>query len=297
MTTGDTNLAAGAEAVGATEPTSIDEIFDDISDVTVTEEEETGGDTQPAEDKAGAAETQKAGEPAQGDKPAQAGSAEEPVKLTYRGETKDYSREQLIELAQKGLDYDGVRADRDRLRDHHPALEVIDLYARQNNMTREQYLDFARQKADEREAEPTVRQLMGQGVPEAAARELALRRMRDERATQKAKEDAAQTAAKRQQEQDKEARTRADYAALVKYGKDNGIDLTELPREVIRDIVGGMTPLDAYLRYENRTIKLQLEQLTKNQANKTKNPGPAATAAPEKEKGGFDDAFDEIFGF
>ena len=146
--------------------------------------EGASADTKPTE-------TQPQNEPTQD--PTQQPEAET-FTLKYKGQENKYTREQLLELASKGLDYDGLRADRDRLRDNHPALAILDRYAKQNGMTREQYMEFAQQKADEAEAAPVIRQLMDSGVPEAAAKELALRRLQESRGqeTQRRQEQEAQ---------------------------------------------------------------------------------------------------------
>lgn len=272
--------------------------FDDGQDVDVTvdgEEEgegrENGSGREPEAGDAGSTDTQEDGQP-NGAQPAGA----ETFTLKYKGQEEQYTREQLLELAQKGRDYDGLREDRDRLRDHHPALELIDRYAARNNMTREQYLEFAQRRADEDEAAPVVRQLMEAGTPEAVARELALRRLQETRgqARRQQEQQAAQT--REEQQRNAEAEKQAGYRALVDYANQNGIDLSKLPQEVLRDINAGMKPLEAYLRYENASLRLERSQREQNEKNKDKNPGRVNDKAPAAVKDPFDDAFDEVFG-
>lgn len=272
--------------------------FDDGQDVDVTvdgEEEgegrENGSGSEPEAGDAGSTDTQEDGQP----NGAQTAGAET-FTLKYKGQEEQYTREQLLELAQKGRDYDGLREDRDRLRDHHPALELIDRYAARNNMTREQYLEFAQRRADEDEAAPVVRQLMEAGTPEAVARELALRRLQETRgqARRQQEQQAAQT--REEQQRNAEAEKQAGYRALVDYANQNGIDLSKLPQEVLRDINAGMKPLEAYLRYENASLRLERSQREQNEKNKDKNPGRVNDKAPAAVKDPFDDAFDEVFG-
>ena len=272
--------------------------FDDGQDVDVTvdgEEEGEGRENEsgrePEAGGAGGTDTQEDGQP----NGAQTAGAET-FTLKYKGQEEQYTREQLMELAQKGRDYDGLREDRDRLRDHHPALELIDRYAARNNMTREQYLEFAQRRADEDEAAPVVRQLMEAGTPEAVARELALRRLQETRgqARRQQEQQAAQT--REEQQRNAEAEKQAGYRALVDYANQNGIDLSKLPQEVLRDINAGMKPLEAYLRYENASLRLERSQREQNEKNKDKNPGRVNDKAPAAVKDPFDDAFDEVFG-
>lgn len=217
-------------------------------------------------------------------------AAEEGTALTYKGQTQTYTREQLIELAQKGLDYDGLRADRDRLRDNHPALAILDRYAKQSGMTRDQYLDFCNKQADESEIAPVVAELKAKGTPETVARELALRRLqatRGQEAQKKAEDQARQTADEKAK---KEADQKADFLALAKYATANKIDLKELPQEVIRAIADGQKPMDAYRDYEIRQLRMENEQLKTNGKNKTKNPGPANDNTPGKTEDALDAA-------
>lgn len=245
------------------------------------------GEGAPADTKP--TETQPQNEPTQD--PTQQPEAET-FTLKYKGQENKYTREQLLELASKGLDYDGLRADRDRLRDNHPALAILDRYAKQNGMTREQYMEFAQQKADEAEAAPVIRQLMDSGVPEAAAKELALRRLQESRGqeTQRRQEQEAQE--KQNREQQAEAQKQADYKALIDYVKQNGVDLQQLPQEVLVNIAQkGMKPLEAYLQYENAQLRLKNSQLEQNQKNSKKNPGKVGFDAPEKVEGALEAAF------
>ena len=265
---------------------------DDLDNDEDLEVEYDDGEGAPADTKP--TETQPQNEPTQD--PTQQPEAET-FTLKYKGQENKYTREQLLELASKGLDYDGLRADRDRLRDNHPALAILDRYAKQNGMTREQYMEFAQQKADEAEAAPVIRQLMDSGVPEAAAKELALRRLQESRGqeTQRRQEQEAQE--KQTREQQAEAQKQADYKALIDYAKQNGVDLQQLPQEVLVNIAQkGMKPLEAYLQYENAQLRLKNSQLEQNQKNQQKNLGRIQDNKPQKIKDPFDEAFDEAFG-
>ena len=213
------------------------------------------------------------------------------IRLSYRGEEKEYTREELVALAQKGLDYDGLRADRDRLRQGDtPEGRLIDRYAKAAGMSREQYLRFAAQAAEEQEAAPEARKLMESGVPEAEARELALRRLREQQADRRAREDR-ETEAREQEARD------AGFRELTDYGRKNGLDLSALEPEVIRNIAeGGMRPLEAYLAWEHKQLRLENSQLRQNERNKEKNPGRVTQAGPKAKAGdGFDAGFSEVF--
>ena len=89
----------------------------------------------------------------------------------------------------------------------------------------------------------------------------------------------------------------ADYKALIDYAKQNGVDLQQLPQEVLVNIAQkGMKPLEAYLQYENAQLRLKNSQLEQNQKNQQKNLGRIQDNKPQKIKDPFDEAFDEAFG-
>ena len=109
------------------------------------------------------------------------------------------------------------------------------------------------------------------------------------------KEQEAQE--KQTREQQAEAQKQADYKALIDYAKQNGVDLQQLPQEVLVNIAQkGMKPLEAYLQYENAQLRLKNSQLEQNQKNQQKNLGRIQDNKPQKIKDPFDEAFDEAFG-
>ena len=265
---------AETETLDALDNEPVEATFDDEEGPEAADTHAEGGTGKAAEDTAEAA-------------PEEDGK----IRLSYRGEEKEYTREELVALAQKGLDYDGLRADRDRLRQGDtPEGRLIDRYAKAAGMSREQYLRFAAQAAEEQEAAPEARKLMESGVPEAEARELALRRLREQQADRRAREDR-ETEAREQEARD------AGFRELADYGRKNGLDLSALEPEVIRDIAeGGMRPLEAYLAWEHKQLRLENSQLRQNERNKEKNPGRVTQAGPQAKAGdGFDAGFPEVF--
>ena len=249
---------AETETLDALDNEPVEATFDDEEGPEAADTHAEGGTGKAAEDTAEAA-------------PEEDGK----IRLSYRGEEKEYTREELVALAQKGLDYDGLRADRDRLRQGDtPEGRLIDRYAKAAGMSREQYLRFAAQAAEEQEAAPEARKLMESGVPEAEARELALRRLREQQADRRAREDR-ETEAREQEARD------AGFRELADYGRKNGLDLSALEPEVIRNIAeGGMRQLEAYLAWEHKQLRLENSQLRQNERNKEKNPGRVTQAGP-----------------
>lgn len=288
---GDTHLDNDTAEVALED--QLTEAFDENEDEDLEVEYDDDGESSAADTKP----EEQQPEVTTAEDPTQQQPEAETFVLKYKGQEGKYTREQLMELASKGLDYDGIRADRDRLRDHHPALAVIDRYAAIAGKTREEYLAFAQQQADEAEIAPAVRQLMESGVPEAAAKELALRRLQETRGNEQRQKQQAEEEAKQSKAQEAEAQKQADYKALIDYAKENGVDLQKLPQEVLVNIAQkGMKPLEAYLQYENAQLRLKNSQLEQNQKNQNKNPGRIRDDRPAQSKDPFDEAFDEIFG-
>ena len=84
---------------------------------------------------------------------------------------------ELVAAAQKGLDYDNVRARLEQAQQSAPAVQLVERYAAANGMTVEQYLQFANQGFEQQ----AVAQLVAQGVPEPAAKDLMAERLRLDR--------------------------------------------------------------------------------------------------------------------
>ena len=57
-----------------------------------------------------------------------------------------------------------------------------------------------------------------------------------------------------------------------------------------------MRPLEAYLAWEHKQLRLENSQLRQNERNKEKNPGRVTQAGPKAKTGdGFDAGFAEVF--
>lgn len=102
-------------------------------------------------------------------------SAEEafalPVK--YNGQEQTLSREQAIEYAQKGMNYDHVAGELKQLREA-PEFTVIDQLARSAGMTRSEYVEQLKGELERQEVEKYIRQ----GIPEDYAKQLLENRRR-----------------------------------------------------------------------------------------------------------------------
>lgn len=195
--------------------------------------------------------------------------ADQPELFTIknRDETRQVTREQLVAMAQKGWDYDTVRAERDQLRqyrqDADPALELVKSYAQRNGMSVSDYLDFCRKQ-----------ELIATGLTEQdAATKLSMEKEQAELARQRAEIQAfrnQQNSVLQRAQQAQQARQRDIEAFYRAYPK---VDPKSIPQEVWAAVRGGDTLTNAYTMYENRRLQTELEAERQNKANRAKSPG------------------------
>lgn len=157
----DENMAAdvltGTDA--SAEGADFDGLFDMDGGEVTAEPQETEGQE-------GAAETQEPeADPAEGTgADAQPGRQEQPgaepkYKVKFYGQEQEMTVSELVAAAQKGLDYDNVRARLEQAQQSAPAVQLVERYAAANGMTVEQYLQFANQGFEQQ----AVAQLVAQG--------------------------------------------------------------------------------------------------------------------------------------
>lgn len=275
------------------EPNAIDDIStadfealwnDETSDLTdevdqPTLDDEEGADEDLTED----GETDEAEQPDSSDEADEPDSKEETpetFKIKYMGEELEVNREEVVQLAQKGKDYDRIRSKYDEFTtfaSKHPAyeeqIEFLNDLARQSNMTVDKLIEETR-----------IRQLVDQGFDETIAREkYALeqekRQLEREKAgIEKLKQAEQATVA------DQERRAKDIQEFLAEYPDVKPDELKGL-REVWDMVANGKSLVDAYRAYENKQLKEQLKALStkleateKNKANKAKSTGSRATS-------------------
>ena len=210
-------------------------------------------------------ESQTAGGKPDGD----GGSAKEPPEPVYTvsflGEQRELPVSELITAAQKGLNYDHVKSEREALREQSGAYQnayaVMEQMAQASGMTLDEYAAFCGKTLEENR----LREQLDRGVPEDVAKRLL-----------ELEQNESRRAGEEQQRQQQEAQ-RAQYAELLREYPD----LKELPDEVAASIAGGERPLAAYRAYELRQLKSELSALKKAEENKRKSTGSLQGDAPE----------------
>ena len=263
----------------------------------LTEDDGDGNQTEPTETE----ETSQEQGSAQGeDEQANEGTAadeqpgtEEPMfDLKYNKETKQYTRQQVTELAQKGLNYDHVTEQRDRLqqeiadltkfRDENSAiLDTLRAAAEASGKSVPEYLTSIRTNL-----------LVVQGISPETARERILREDAEQRLHSQQKAEEAEANRKR----DAEQRQKDDIARFQKKYKD--VDPKTIPQEVWEAVRGGELLTDAYGDYQRRELERQLREANeklairaKNESNRQKSLGSLQSTKQETGKDPFLEGF------
>lgn len=263
----------------------------------LTEDDGDGNQTEPTEteetsQEQGSAqgEDEQANEDTAADE--QTGTEEPMFDLKYNKETKQYTRQQVTELAQKGLNYDHVTEQRDRLqqeiadltkfRDENSAiLDTLRAAAEASGKSVPEYLTSIRTNL-----------LVAQGISPETARERILREDAEQRLHSKQKAEEAAASSKR----DAEQRQKDDIARFQKKYKD--VDPKTIPQEVWEAVRGGELLTDAYGDYQRRELERQLREANeklairaKNESNRQKSLGSLQSTKQETGKDPFLEGF------
>ncbi len=263
----------------------------------LTEDDGDGNQTEPTETEEASQEQESTqGEDEQEHEDAaadeQPGTEEPMFDLKYNKETKQYTRQQVTELAQKGLNYDHVTEQRDRLqqenadlakfRDENSAiLDTLRAAAEASGKSVPEYLTSIRTNL-----------LVAQGISPETARERILREDAEQRLHSQQKAEEAAASSKR----DTEQRQKDDIARFQKKYKD--VDPKSIPQEVWDAVRGGELLTDAYGDYQRRELERQLKEANeklairaKNESNKQKSLGSLQSTKQETGKDPFLEGF------
>lgn len=263
----------------------------------LTEDDGDGNQTEPTETEETSQEqesTQGEDEQAHEDTAAdeQPGTEEPMFDLKYNKEIKQYTRQQVTELAQKGLNYDHVTEQRDRLqqeiadltkfRDENSAiLDTLRAAAEASGKSVPEYLTSIRTNL-----------LVAQGISPETARERILREDAEQRLHSQQKAEEAAASSKR----DAEQRQKDDIARFQKKYKD--VDPKTIPQEVWEAVRGGELLTDAYGDYQRRELERQLREANeklairaKNESNRQKSLGSLQSTKQETGKDPFLEGF------
>lgn len=275
--------ASGNQTGQADEPSA----SGSITEADVRQEAENGppDGEQPAAGDQGQWQEEKQDSGESGRESGNQGEGEEQFSLKVNGNTYQVPREKMTELAQKGMDYDRVRQQRDAARAFQQENEstIASLKALAESvspgMTISDLIDRMR-----------VNMLVAQDVPEAVATERVARENAERMLREKS--DAESAEATKKERVNAEIR---DFQA-----KYPGVDVSEREiREMSGDLAAGMSFVEAYQKRQLQekesaleSLRRQLEAEKKNNQNRASSPGSQSDAGSPKTS----NAFDEFIG-
>lgn len=260
----------------------------DLSDMDFSDDEDGNQTAEPEEKQEEAVEEQPVEETPE-EKPEE---TPETFELKYNKETRKVSREEMTELAQKGLNHDRILAQRDELRgeidglrrfrsDNEATVTAIQAAAEAAGVDVPQFLRSLRENA-----------FVAQGLSRDAAKERVLR----EEAERKLEATQAQERRAANSEAEKKAAQQKDIELFVKIYKDVPPD--SIPQEVWEAVREGESLVSAYGRYEskrineeNKALQARVKAMEQNAKNKQASVGSIKSDGKETAKDPFLEAF------
>ena len=204
--------------------------------------------------------------------------------LRYMKEDKQYSENDTIILAQKGLDYDRVRSERDSLKSELPTFKeyksFLEELASDSGVSVDQLIENVRaSRLVERERKA------GNVISETAAKEQIQREKSERDKDNAVKEDEIKPEeAPAKKEKD------LDVATFIKSYPD--VKAEEIPESVWIEVRNGADLTSAYTRYENKQLKSRIAAIEQNQKNAERSTGSRKTTGNNQTYDDFDAAWD-----
>ena len=220
---------------------------------TTEEETETASETEGAQSApdGGAAETAaEAGAEAQTETTEQKADAPEKTwTLRHMDETKNVGEAEMVTLAQKGMDYDRIRAKYDESK---PAMEILSIFAKQKGVSVADYVSFLRTEAKKAD-----------GLSEAEARRSIELEDREAAVTAREAEQAAERQAAEQANAAASAaaqRRKADIDEFAREYPDVARNPDAIPKEVWDAVAAGSSLTVAYAKYTAKQAREEAER-------------------------------------
>lgn len=207
-------------------------------------------------------------------------SVEEPkaesFPLKYMKEERSYTRDETIALAQKGLDYDRIRQERDTLKPQIAKYQDMESFlnelAKDSGVTVDKLMEDVRtQRLIERE------RAAGNVITDTAARA-------------QVQADKLHTEPKEEPVEEHKDEPAPDVLAFCRAYPD--VQAKDIPQSVWEEVRGGVDLVSAYTRYENKQLKTQLEAMKTNEKNKKRTAGSMQSSGGTVKKDMFDTAWE-----
>ncbi len=268
------------------EQVDTDDLFDDYSDEAGTDQE-----TGPAEETPGTPET----DAPEGSEPPQ---QEEPQEELYdltddAGTTRQVKRDELTQLAQRGMQYDRMSMQMSGLKQERDELA-------QYRQTNDSTLTEIKQLADMAGVDvPTYLTALQENILVSKGMEREQAKLWVQRQRAQAQQQAAAEAQRRQQQDAVRQRQEADIQEFV--SRYQSVDPKTIPQSVWDAVRKGDTLVNAYSRYEvqqlrdeNQRLQQQLATREQNANNRSKAVGSMQSAGSKVNADDFMIGFDSI---
>ena len=228
--------------------------------------------------------------PAKEEPGAEPGQDPEAFTLKVNKEERTVTREEMIAYAQKGVDYDRVKAaeqaksDNTALREQNAkmqeAYDLLEQIAGDSKSTVAELLETMR-----------VNRLVSQGLSEETAKE----RIAREKAEKALADASTKQEVRKETAADRAAREVADFRKEYP-----NVDMSkELMDRLVEDVQNGMSLTQAYQKYESaqkdariQQLQAELEAEKKNRENRSTSPGSQSDSGAKRVTDKFDDFFD-----
>ena len=187
--------------------------------------------------------------------------------LKHLDEVREVNRDEVVELAQKGMDYDRIRSERDSIK---PRLEELETFLKRiaGDQSIEDLIDSTIAKLDVADAEKR-----GEELDEVEQ----FKKLRIERVKREAKNPPPEPKPEQTEEEKEKARLSQSIQKFIK--EYPNVKATDVPPEVWKDYREHRADLlECYQLYENKKLKDELKSLKQNQKNKERSTGSKKSA-------------------
>ncbi|MBQ8900846.1 MAG: hypothetical protein IJY72_07810 [Akkermansia sp.] len=256
---------------------------DDGFDMDETDGEEVEADQQNTDeaDVLEAADTADTAETKEQTEEQKAETADQRFTLKHLDEVREVSREEVIALAQKGMDYDRKTKNlTEQIEEYEAFLKEL---AEPAGLDIEQLMDSTRARLFKAKEAKEGREI--------SDTDALLKVQRDRASRQKQKKVEAETTAKQQ----KEAAEKERNAMLTRFVEIYPeVKATDIPQSVWAEVNKSGNLVEAYSRYENKQLRDKVAVLEQNAKNAARSTGSRKSAGASKPKDPFDDIWDSF---
>lgn len=188
--------------------------------------------------------------------------------LRFLGEDKEVSLDEMRELAEKGMNYDHVKEDRDKLRNYEGFLKEL---ADSGEITVEELIDSTRARLLVQKAE---------AKGETLSQEEALEQVRSQN-----KKESKPAPEKTEEEKRQDAIHR--FIALYP-----GVKSEDIPQSVWDEAERMGDLIGPYQKYESQKLRDEIAQLKQNTKNRERSTGSRRTVGATTPRDAFDEGWD-----